>query len=101
MSARIYRPAKNAMQSGRARTRYWVLDYEPEMPYGRDPLLGWTTMSDMKRQIRLRFDTREEAVAYAEKHGVPYVVEEPHDPHPKHKAYADNFRFGRKRNWTH
>ncbi|WP_038034454.1 ETC complex I subunit [Thermopetrobacter sp. TC1] len=101
MLARIYRPSKNAMQSGRARSETWVLEFEPEAPYGRDPLMGWTTMRDVRRQISLRFPSREAAEAYAQAHGIPYRVLPEHAPRPKHKAYADNFRFGRKRNWTH
>ncbi len=101
MLARIYRPAKNAMQSGKARTAVWVLEFEPEQPYGRDPLMGWTTMRDMRRQVSLRFSSREAAEQYAKAHGIPYRVLPAHDPRPKHKSYADNFRFGRKRNWTH
>jgi len=101
MIARIYRPVKSAMQSGRANTRHWVLDFEPQEPYGRDPLMGWTTMTDMTRQEKLTFASKEEAIAYAEAHGIPYRLLKPHAPSPKHKSYSDNFRFGRKRNWTH
>jgi len=101
MTARIYRPAKNAMQSGRARTEKWVLEFEPQKPYGRDPLMGWTTMSDMLQQVKLRFETKEAAIAYAERNGIAFCLLPEHVPAPKHKSYADNFRFGRKRNWTH
>ncbi|MBV9549595.1 MAG: ETC complex I subunit [Alphaproteobacteria bacterium] len=101
MRARIYKPAKNAMQSGRARTKLWVLEYEPESPRGIDPLMGWTSSSDMNQQICLEFDTAEEAVAYATSHNIPYQVFEPHLPSPKPKAYADNFRFDRKVPWSH
>ena len=66
MTARIYRPAPNAMQSGRARTKLWLLEYEPERPRGIDPLMGWTSSSDMRQQVQLEFDTKEEAIAYAE-----------------------------------
>ncbi len=101
MSARIYRPAKNAMQSGRAKTTSWVLEMAPEAPYGRDPLMGWTTMRDMQRQVKMRFPSKEAAVAWAERHGLEYTVLPDHSPSPRNKSYADNFRFGRKRNWTH
>ncbi len=99
--ARIYQPAKNAMQSGRARTKKWVLEYEPERPREIEPLMGWTASDDMKQQIVLDFDTHEEAVAYAEKHGIPYQVFEPHQPVTKPKAYSDNFRVDRRVPWTH
>jgi hypothetical protein len=101
MRARIYQPPKSAMQSGRALTKRWVLEYEPESPQTIDPLMGWTSSSDMLRQIELEFDSSEEAVAYAEKHEIPYQVFEPHAPKPRPKSYADNFRFDRKIPWTH
>ena len=101
MRARIYQPAKNAMQSGKARTRQWLLEFEPESPRAPDPLMGWTSSSDMRQQVSLEFDSRDEAVAYAEKHGIPYSVFEPHSPAPKSKSYSDNFRVDRKMPWTH
>ena len=101
MRARIYKPTKNAMQSGKARTRAWLLDYEPESPRTIDPLMGWTSSSDMRQQVTLEFDTKDEAIAYAEKNGIAFSVFEPHDPKPKPKAYSDNFRFDRKVPWSH
>ena len=77
MAARIYKPAQTAMQSGPARTKEWVLEYEPEAPREIDPLMGWTSSRDMKSQIRLAFDTKEEAIAYAERNGIPYRLTEP------------------------
>ena len=74
MTARIYRPAKTAMQSGNAKTKEWVLDYEPEQPRQVEPLMGWTSSADMKQEVRLQFDTKEEAVAYCERQGIPYQV---------------------------
>ena len=62
MPARIFKPAKNAMQSGVAKTKVWQLDYEPELPRVVEPLMGWTSSSDMKQQLTLHFATREEAV---------------------------------------
>ena len=101
MRARIFRPAKNAMQSGKARTKQWVLDYEPETPRTIDPLMGWTSSGDMRQQLNLEFDTAEEAVAYAKAHAIPYQLFEPHVPTPKPKAYSDNFKFDRKVPWSH
>jgi len=89
------------MQSGKALQKRWVLEYEPERPRVIDPLMGWTSSSDMRQQVLLEFDTREEAVAYAEKHAIPYQVFEPARPAPKAKSYADNFRFDRKVPWSH
>ena len=101
MTARIYRPAKTAMQSGSAKTREWVLDYEPEEPRVVESLMGWTSSGDMKGQIRMRFDTKEEAVAYAERHGVAYQVFEAKPAARRGLSYADNFAFNRRGAWTH
>jgi hypothetical protein len=101
MLARIYKPAKSAMQSGTARTREWVLDYEPEEPRVVEPLMGWTSSGDMKQQLRLFFDTREEAVAYCERHGIPYQVFEEKERTHRTIAYADNFAYTRRGLWTH
>lgn len=101
MRARIYKPAKNAMQSGRAGTKLWRLEFEPESARTPDPLMGWTSSHDMRQQVELEFDTKEEAIAYAEKNGIPAQVFEPHAPRPKPKSYADNFRFDRKVPWSH
>ena len=101
MRARIYKPAKNAMQSGKARTKLWLLEYEPESAKAPDPLMGWTSSDDMRQQVVLEFDSSEEAVAYAEKNGIAYQVFEPHTPKPRPKSYSDNFRFDRKQPWSH
>jgi hypothetical protein len=101
MTARIYKPAKTAMQSGQAKTRDWVLDYEPEEPRVVESLMGWTSSGDMRGQIRMRFDTKEEAVAYAERHGIPYQVFEAKPAARRGLSYADNFAFNRRGAWTH
>jgi hypothetical protein len=101
MRARIYQPPKNAMQSGKARTRMWLLEYEPQSARGIDPLMGWTSSADMLQQVQLEFDSREEAVAYATRNNLPYQVFEPHEPAPKAKSYSDNFRVDRKIPWSH
>jgi hypothetical protein len=101
MTARIYRPAKTAMQSGTANTKEWVLDYEPEQPPTIEPLMGWTSSADMKQEVRLRFETKEEAIAYCERHGIPYRVFEAREPKRQRIAYADNFAYHRREAWTH
>ncbi len=101
MVARIYKPARTAMQSGAARTKEWVLDYEPAAARSVEPLMGWTSSTDMTSQVRLRFTTREEAVAYCERHGIAYQVAEPKDPARRPRAYSDNFAFQRRGQWTH
>jgi hypothetical protein len=99
--ARIYQQPKTAMQSGTAGTQDWVLDFEPAEARRPDPLMGWIGSADTQSQVRLRFDSREDAVAYAEKHGFTYEVELPKPRRFRPKAYADNFRYGRRENWTH
>ncbi|MGA2843147.1 MAG: ETC complex I subunit [Steroidobacteraceae bacterium] len=101
MTARIYKPARNAMQSGTANTKEWVLDYEPEQPRVIDPLMGWTSSADMKQELRLHFDTKEEAIAYCERHGIPYQVFETRPPVRQRISYSDNFAYPRREAWTH
>ena len=101
MTARIFKPAKNAMQSGRAKAREWQLDYEPEQPRAIEPLMGWTSSGDMRQQLKLRFETKEEAVAYCERNGIPYQVAEPKAPARRPMSYSDNFAFTRRGSWTH
>lgn len=101
MTARIYKPAKTAMQSGQAKTNRWALDYDPEVPRTVEPLMGWTSSADMKQQLRLFFDTAEDAIAYCERNGIPYRVLEPKERTPKRVSYSDNFKFNRKETWTH
>jgi hypothetical protein len=101
MTARIYKPARTAMQSGTAKTKEWVLDYEPEQPRAIDPLMGWTSSGDMKQQLRLAFGTKEEAIAYCERNGIACEV---FDSKPRQRArisYSDNFAPGRRGAWTH
>ena len=101
MLARIYRPAKTAMQSGQARTRLWVLEFEGAAAREVDPLMGWTSSTDMRAQVRLEFESKEEAIAYATREGLAYRVEEV-DPAPRRvAAYSDNFRSGLAEPWTH
>jgi hypothetical protein len=101
MLARIYRPAKNAMQSGKAKTKDWLLEFEPASARRSDPLMGWTQTTDMDGQVRLSFETSDEAVAYATKHGIAFQMFDPKPAKKIIKAYADNFAFGRKQPWTH
>jgi hypothetical protein len=101
MTARIFKPSKTAMQSGTAKTKLWHLEYEPEAPRQVEPLMGWTSSADMKQQIRLRFETKEEAIAYCVRHGIPFQVHEPEEPTRRPIAYADNFAYTRRTPWTH
>jgi ETC complex I subunit conserved region len=101
MTALIYRPSPNAMQSGRGQSKTWVLVNEPETSRTIEPLMGYTATTDTKSQVRLTFDTLEEAETYARTNGIPYTVQPPHSSTPKRSSYPDNFRFDRKTPWTH
>jgi hypothetical protein len=101
MAARIYKPARTAMQSGEARTRRWVLEYEPAERRTIEPLMGWTSSGDMKQQLRVTFETKEEAIAYARREGIAFELFEPKPRRKRAKAYADNFSFARRELWTH
>ena len=100
-TARIYRPARNAMQSGKGKSRVWILEYEQSVPKDIDPLMGYTSTADTRNQVKLNFDTLEAAEAYAQKNGIPYSVQPAHDTTDKRVNYSDNFRFDRKTPWTH
>jgi hypothetical protein len=101
MTARIYKPARTAMQSGAAKTKEWVLDYEPEQPRAVEPLMGWTSSGDMKQQLRLQFDTKEEAIAYCERNGIAYQLFETSPSQRQRISYSDNFAYTRRTPWTH
>lgn len=92
MSARIFQRPKNAMQSGRANTDKWMLEFEPSDPQRPDPLTGWAGSGDTRRQLKLMFPTLEAAKAYAEREGIAYHVVPAPERKLKIQAYADNFR---------
>lgn len=95
--ARIYQPDKTAMQSGKTKTK-WLLEFAPEKPQAIDPLMGWSTMTDMPQEIKLTFSSKESAIAYAKRQKIEYEVYEPNSRRPIRKAYADNFKFGKATN---
>ena len=101
MTARIYKPAKTAMQSGQGNTKDWVVDFEPEVARQVEPLMGWTSSFDTRAQVRLRFDSKEEAIAYCERHGIAYQVFEAQPAPRRTISYSDNFAFNRRDAWTH
>ncbi|HAD25267.1 MAG TPA: ETC complex I subunit [Alphaproteobacteria bacterium] len=102
MVARIYQPAKNAMQSGRGNSDHWLMDFEASAAKRVEPLMGWTSASDMKNnEVRLKFDSREAAIAFAEKHGIDYQLIPPTPKRRRIRTYSDNFRSDRTMPWTH
>lgn len=101
MSAKIYRPAKTAMQSGKAKTHLWVLEFDAQAPRKIDPIMGYTSTTDMQQQVKLTFETRELAEAYAQRKGIEYRVILPKEVQRQVVSYTDNFRFTRTQPWTH
>ncbi|HFB2048108.1 MAG: ETC complex I subunit [Hyphomicrobiaceae bacterium] len=101
MSARIFKLAKNAMQSGKSHIKPWVLEYEPKCPGGIDPLMGWVTATDVNRYVRLRFESKEQAVAYAERNSIECSIFNSKPKKIVKKSYADNFRYDKLESWTH
>ncbi|MCK4713859.1 MAG: ETC complex I subunit [Marinosulfonomonas sp.] len=103
MLARIYQPSRNVMQSGVAKTRVWVLEFAPAAARSVDPLMGWTSSTDMNSQVRLKFDTKEAALNYASDHGIEVRVFEPHKRKPviRQGGYSENFATNRRGSWTH
>jgi hypothetical protein len=91
----IYQPAKNAMQSGRANAHQWRLEFETSQAKTFDPLMGWTGARETDGQVRLIFGSREEAVAFAEKHKLTYQVRKPNVRHVWPRNYSDNFSYTR------
>jgi hypothetical protein len=98
---RIYRLPKTAMQSGRANTKRWVMEFEPEARRQVEPLMGWTSSPDTRQQLRMWFETEEEAVEFAKRNGHMYSIERPNERQVRPKAYADNFAYTRLLRWTH
>jgi len=92
MTARIYQQPKSAMQSGRAKTDTWVLEFERSEALRPDPLMGWTGSGDTQAQVRLKFPTKQAAKAYAEKHQIVARVHATPPKTLKIQAYADNFK---------
>ena len=101
MSARIFKPTKTAMQSGKAKTNGWFLEFEVESARQVEPLMGYTSSSDAKSQIKLEFKTLEDAKSYAEKNGIAYSVQKPQKAKRRIMSYAENFSTDRSLPWTH
>jgi hypothetical protein len=101
MPARIYKPSRSAMQSGKGKLQDWMLEFEQATPRAADPLMGWTSSSDTTTQVKLKFATLEDAEAYAKRKGIAYAVQAETPVKQQKKSYSDNFKFGRTENWTH
>lgn len=101
MLAKIYRPARNAMQSGQANARRWVLEFEPSRPPPPELLMGWTSSADTNEQVRIPFESKEQAIEFARRHAIPHQVVDPVETKRVIKAYGDNFAYRRREPWSH
>jgi hypothetical protein len=102
MTAKIYKPARTAMQSGTGKTRLWLLEFEQETARSVEPLMGWTSTVETSQQVKLWFETKEEAIAFAKREGLAFrVIEPPAEATAKPISYSDNFKAGRLGQWTH
>ena len=103
MTAIIYQPGKTAMSSGQAKTKDWVLEYPPSSNREIDPLMGWTSSEDTQSQVRIKFQTKEEAISYAKELNLEYSIRDPQKRkvNIRPNGYADNFAWNRKSPWTH
>ncbi|HCL65683.1 MAG: ETC complex I subunit [Rhizobium sp.] len=101
MSAKIYRPAKTAMQSGKAKTNIWLLEFDQAAPRTIDPVMGYTSSVDTRQQLKLTFETLEQAEAYAQRNGIDYRVILPKEANRQVVSYTDNFKYSRLQPWTH
>ena len=98
---RIYQPRKTATQSGRAKTRYWLVEFEQQNAPKNDSLMGWIGQGDTSNQVKMRFSTRESAIEFCEKRKLDYQVVDPKKSKVRPKSYSENFAHGRDKNWTH
>ena len=101
MAAIIFKPSKTAMQSGKAKTDNWVLQFDETEPRKIEPLMGYTSSSDMLTQVKLEFESLDAAKTYAEKNGIAYRVQKPHVAKRRVMSYAENFSTDRTLPWTH
>ena len=101
MLAKIYRPAKNAMQSGKAGAKKWRLEFVLADAPRPDALMGWISGADTNGQVRIDFDDKDAAIAFARTHGIPHQVIDAPEAARQIKSYSDNFAFRRREPWSH
>lgn len=101
MTIKIYKPSKTAMQSGNGKSKKWLAEYISEVETSKDNLMGWNSSADTKSQIKIFFDTKDQAVEWAKNNDYQYFIEEPRKRKIKIKSYASNFDINKKESWTH
>ena len=101
MTIKIYKPSKSSMQSGQGNTKKWLAEYISDTEQTKDTLMGWNSSLDTKSQIKVFFNTKQQAIEWAQKNNYQYFVEDPKKRKIKPKNYASNFDINRKETWTH
>ena len=101
MKALIYKPSKSVTQSGSKKTDKWILEFSRSSSTTIDPLMKWTSSTDTQNQVKMKFSSKDLAVAYAEKNSIEYRVKEPKKSKTRPKSYSDNFSYDKKTPWTH
>ena len=101
MTIKIYKPSKSSMQSGHRNTKKWLAEYISDTEQVKDTLMGWNSSLDTKSQIKVFFNTKEQAIEWAQKNNYQYFIEEPKVKKIKPKSYSSNFDMNRKEPWTH
>ena len=101
MTIKIYKPTKSSMQSGLGKTKKWLAECIVATDKVKDSLMGWNSSHNTKEQIKMFFDTKEQAIEWSKKNNEQYIVFEPKERKIKPKNYASNFDMNRKEPWTH
>ncbi|WP_107497669.1 ETC complex I subunit [Thalassobius sp. I31.1] len=103
MRARLFKPARNAMQSGTAKTKNWIMEFAPSSAREIDPLMGWTSSDDTQSQVRMSFDSKDAALDYAKDNGIQLMIQEPQarKANIRPNGYGENFATNRRQVWTH
>jgi len=101
MTIKIYKPSKSSMQSGQRNTKKWLAEYISDTKQIKDTLMGWNSSLDTKSQIKVFFDTKKQAIEWAQNNNYQYFVENQKKRKIKPKSYASNFDINRKESWTH
>ncbi|AHC73308.1 hypothetical protein P856_60 [Candidatus Endolissoclinum faulkneri L5] len=101
MIVRIYKPGKTALNSAWGENKAWILECCPDSRRIPEPLMGWVSAKDTNNQIRITFDSKEEAVAFARRNGLNFNLQDSREHKLTPKSYAHNFAFNRRSQWTH
>jgi hypothetical protein len=92
MQASIYKPAKSSMQSGTKNSSFWILEYLHNTARTIEPVMGWTSSTDMMREVKIKFKTKEEAIYFAKNNNIEYEVINNQEKKFTIRTYAENFK---------